>query len=75
MVRLAPSAAAEGEEGEEGAPEEECAAEFKPLVQLDEVEVQVAPSEPRHSSWSERFFCLLRFVRGYDNTGVKGFEP
>lgn len=35
------SAVAEGEE--EAPPEEECAAEFKPLVHLDEVEVQVRP--------------------------------
>ena len=36
---------AEGAEGEDEAPpEEECAAEFKPLVHLDEVEVQVRVS-------------------------------
>ncbi len=31
----------DGEEGEDGGADEDCGAEFKPLVQLDEVEVQV----------------------------------
>ena len=36
---------AEGEEGEDASPEEECAAEFKPIVQLDEVEVSTGEEE------------------------------
>jgi len=31
--------------GEEAAPEEECAAEFKPIVQLDEVEVSTGEED------------------------------
>ena len=33
------------EEGEEAAPEEECAAEFKPIVQLEEVAVSTGEEE------------------------------
>jgi hypothetical protein len=40
---LCAAAAADGDDGgEDGGAEEECEAEFKPLVQLDEVEVQVS---------------------------------
>jgi len=35
------AAEGDGEEGEDGGGDEDCGAEFKPLVQLDEVEVQV----------------------------------
>lgn len=45
----APAKAADGEEGEEGddgaAPEEECQAEFKPIVQLDEVETSTGEED------------------------------
>ena len=34
-----------GEEGEEAGPEEECKAEFQPIVQLDEVEVSTGEEE------------------------------
>jgi Ran-binding protein 1 len=34
-----------GEEGEEAGPEEDCKAEFQPIVQLDEVEVSTGEEE------------------------------
>ena len=45
-LAVAAAAAGDGEEGEDGGAEEECAAEFQPLVQLDEVEVQVLMINP-----------------------------
>ena len=45
-AKAAGEGGAEEEEGEEAAgPEEECAAEFKPFVQLDEVEVSTGEEE------------------------------
>lgn len=60
----AEAAARDGEEGaggaEEGGGEEDCSAEFKPVVQLEEVEVQVGDVMP----------CLLG--RGAPNTITSG---
>lgn len=42
---VVPKAEGEGEEDAEEGTEEECAAEFKPIVQLDEVEVSTGEEE------------------------------
>ena len=39
------AAGGEGGEDDEAAPEEECNAEFKPVVQLDEVEVSTGEED------------------------------
>ena len=52
-------AAADGDEGEEGAADEDCGAEFKPLVQLDEVEVQVRGLSVAFRSTSTPLTCAV----------------
>ncbi|EFN56683.1 hypothetical protein CHLNCDRAFT_144572 [Chlorella variabilis] len=55
------AAAAEGGEEEDGAGEEECKAEFKPIVQLDEVEVSTGEEE------EEALFDAKCKLYRYDN--------
>eukprot|EP00877_Chromochloris_zofingiensis_P011831 jgi/Chrzof1/6901/Cz02g02200.t1 len=79
------SEAAEGEEGD-AAPEEECQAEFKPVVQLDEVETTTGEEEEEsllelkcklyrfevaNNEWKERGIGHVRLLKHKGNQKIR----
>lgn len=81
-----PAAAAPAEGEEEAPPEEECAAEFKPLVHLDEVEVQTGEEgeivradfkcklyrfDPESAEWKERGVGQVKLLEHKENHKIR----
>ncbi|KAG7667363.1 hypothetical protein Ndes2526B_g04124 [Nannochloris sp. 'desiccata'] len=87
VVAKAEGKEAEGEDdGDDAAPEEECAAEFKPVVQLDEVEVSTGEEEEENlfdyksklyrfdnesSEWKERGVGQAKLLKHKESSRIR----